>query len=305
MNTRIARQTLELPYTPPFDWARLLRFFAGHQTLGIERVTDTEYTRGIHWLGDDGILTVRDDPHRHMLIATVDGAASRHIGDFAPALSRMFDLAADPDAIRRGLSHDPDLARMIAAAPGLRVPGTWSNFELIVRAIIGQQVSVKGATTVIGRVVSRAGEPLGTFDDGSACWRFPSPAAVARADLHKLGMPYKRIATLQHVAAVVASGEVPIETHPADTLPLRQALLALHGIGPWTVGYVAMRAWRDPDAWLESDLVLKQILLALDPTAATLAQQRLRTNTWRPWRSYAVMHLWNSLADRTGAERGG
>ncbi|MDQ2140028.1 AlkA N-terminal domain-containing protein [Alcaligenaceae bacterium B3P038] len=305
MNSLPARQTLELPYTPPFDWQRLLRFFAGHQTLGIERVTDTHYARSIHWLGDDGIMTVHDDPQRHVLVATVEGAASRHISAFAPALVRMFDLAADPEAIRVGLAHDPDLARMITAAPGLRVPGTWSNFELIVRAIIGQQVSVKGATTVIGRVVTRAGELLGTFSDGSECWRFPSPSAVATADLHKLGMPYKRIATLQHVASVVASGEIPIETHPADTTPLRQALLALHGIGPWTVGYVAMRAWRDPDAWLESDLVLKQILLALDPTATTLAQQRLRTNTWRPWRSYAVMHLWNSLADRTGAERGG
>lgn len=283
----------------------MLRFFAGHQTLGIERVTETHYVRSIHWLGDDGILTVYNDGQRNVLVATVEGAASRHIEDFAPALSRMFDLDADPDAIRLGLAHDRDLARMIDAAPGLRVPGTWSNFELIVRAIIGQQVSVKGATTVIGRVVTRAGVALGTFDDGTPCWRFPSPTEVATADLHKLGMPYKRIATLQHVASVVASGAVPIETHPADTTILRQSLLALHGIGPWTVGYVAMRAWRDPDAWLETDLVLKQILLALDPTATTLAQQRLRTNTWRPWRSYAVMHLWNSVADRTGSERGG
>jgi DNA-3-methyladenine glycosylase II len=217
----------------------------------------------------------------------------------------MFDLRADPKKIAAGLTADPWLAPLVGAVPGLRVPGAWSGFELVVRAIVGQQVSVKAATTIIGRLVQRAGERIDGHPHENTAWRFPTPAALAEVDLAKIGMPGKRVAALQGFARAVASGDVPLDSDTVDAASLRVALLALAGIGPWTVEYVAMRAWRDADAWPASDLVLMQSICARDPSLVRPAQQRSRTDAWRPYRAYAAMHLWNEIADRAGAARGG
>ncbi|EUC21190.1 DNA-3-methyladenine glycosylase II [Burkholderia sp. BT03] len=220
----------------------------------------------------------------------------------------MFDLQADPKAIGASLAGDPWLAPLVAAAPGLRVPGAWSGFELVVRAIVGQQVSVKAATTIIGRIVQRAGERIEGHPHESTAWRFPTPAALAAVDLAQIGMPGKRIDALQGFARAVADGDVPIDSIGSasfDLAQLRASLLALPGIGPWTVEYVAMRAWRDADAWPAWDLVLMQAIAARDPALVRPNQQRARTDAWRPWRAYAAMHLWNEVADRAGAARGG
>jgi DNA-3-methyladenine glycosylase II len=175
-----------------------------------------------------------------------------------------------------------------------------------VRAIVGQQISVKGATTIIGRLVQRAGQRIEDHPHEHTAWRFPTPAALASVDLTKIGMPGKRIAALQGMAAAVASGAVPLDSHAAvDVASLRAALLALPGIGPWTVEYVAMRAWRDADAWPATDLVLMQSITARDPALVRPTQQRARTDGWRPWRAYAALHLWNDVADRAGGARGG
>jgi DNA-3-methyladenine glycosylase II len=217
----------------------------------------------------------------------------------------MFDLRADPKKIGAELAADPWLAPLVEAVPGLRVPGAWSGFELVVRAIVGQQVSVKAATTIIGRLVQRAGERIEGHPHENTAWRFPTPAALAAVDLAKIGMPGKRVAALQGFAHAVASGDVPLDSNVADADSLRAALLALPGIGPWTVEYVAMRAWRDADAWPAWDLVLMQSICARDPSLVRPTQQRTRTDAWRPWRAYAAMHLWNEVADRAGAARGG
>jgi DNA-3-methyladenine glycosylase II len=189
--------------------------------------------------------------------------------------------------------------------PGLRVPGAWSGFELVVRAIVGQQVSVKAATTIIGRLVQRAGERIDGHPHENTGWRFPTPSALAAVDLAQIGMPGKRVAALQGFAHAVATGDVPVDSDLADANSLRAALLALPGIGPWTVEYVAMRAWRDADAWPAWDLVLMQSITARDPSLVRPTQQRARTDAWRPWRAYAAMHLWNEVADQAGAARGG
>jgi len=217
----------------------------------------------------------------------------------------MFDLHADPKKIGAALAADPWLAPLIDAAPGLRVPGAWSGFELVVRAIVGQQISVKGATTIIGRLVQRAGERIEGHPHDNTAWRFPTPQALAAVDLAQIGMPGKRVAALQGFAHAVATGDVPLDSATADASELRAALLALPGIGPWTVEYVAMRAWRDSDAWPAWDLVLMQSICARDPSLVRPTQQRTRTDAWRPWRAYAAMHLWNEVADRAGAARGG
>jgi DNA-3-methyladenine glycosylase II len=297
--------TLELPFKPPFDWPRLLRFFGGRATPGVEAVEDGAYRRAIDWAGDSGTLSVRLHPRKRCLVASIEGPVSRHADALAAPIAKMFDLHADPKKIGAGLAADPWLAPLVEAVPGLRVPGAWSGFELVVRAIVGQQVSVKAATTIIGRLVQRAGERIEGHPHENTAWRFPTPAALAAVDLAQIGMPGKRVAALQGFAHAVATGDVPLDSNTADADALRAALLALPGIGPWTVEYVAMRAWRDADAWPAWDLVLMQAICARDPSLVRPTQQRSRTDMWRPWRAYAAMHLWNEVADRAGAARGG
>ncbi|TCW81465.1 3-methyladenine DNA glycosylase 2 [Burkholderia sp. SRS-46] len=298
---------LELRFKAPYDWARVLRFFSGRAIPGVEQVADGVYRRIVDLHGAPGRLTVARHPRKHCLVVTVDGAAARHVDDaFATRVAAMFDLRADPAAIGGELGRDPWFAPLVAAAPGLRVPGAWSGFELAVRAIVGQQVSVKAATTIVGRLVERAGERVVDDDMGAPAWRFPTPDALAACDLAQIGMPGKRVAALTGVARAVAAGDVPLDPAHADLATLRQAWLDLPGIGPWTVEYIAMRAWRDPDAWPASDLVLMQSIAARDPLLDRLASQKRRTDGWRPWRAYAALHLWNEVADRAGgAPRGG
>ena len=296
---------LELPFKAPFDWPRLLRFFGGRATPGVETVEDSAYRRAIDWAGDSGTLSVRLHPSKRCLVTSIEGPVSRHADALAAPIAKMFDLRADPKKIGAELAADPWLAPLVEAVPGLRVPGAWSGFELVVRAIVGQQVSVKAATTIIGRLVQRAGERIDGHPHESTAWRFPTPAALAAVDLAQIGMPGKRIAALQGFAQAVATGDVPLDSDTADANSLRAALLALPGIGPWTVEYVAMRAWRDADAWPAWDLVLMQAICARDPSLVRPTQQRTRTDAWRPWRAYAAMHLWNEIADRAGAARGG
>lgn len=296
---------LELRFKAPYDWARVLRFFSGRAIPGVEQVADGVYRRIVDLHGAAGRLTVARHPRKHCLVATVEGAAARHVDDaFAARVAAMFDLRADPAAIGGELARDPWFAPLVAAAPGLRVPGAWSGFELAVRAIVGQQVSVKAATTIVGRLVERAGERVHD-EDGAPAWRFPAPDALAACDLARIGMPGKRAAALTGMARAVAAGDVPVDPAQADLATLRQAWLDLPGIGPWTVEYIAMRAWRDPDAWPASDLVLMQSIAARDPSLDRLASQKRRTDGWRPWRAYAALHLWNDVADRAGAARGG
>ncbi len=324
--------TLELPFRAPYDWPRMLRFLTGRATPGVEAVEDGAWLRAIDFNGASGTLAVRRHARKRCLVVEIDGPVSVHAAALAAPLARMFDVQADPAAIGAGLVADPWLAPLVAAAPGLRVPGAWSGFELVVRAIVGQQVSVKAATTIVGRLVERVGKRIDGHAHARTAWRFPTPAALAAADLAGIGMPGKRVAALQGFAAAVASGEVVIERAPvqdaaprsarkhsphagepsADTAAeratldaMRAGLLALPGIGPWTVEYVAMRAWRDGDAWPATDLVLMQAIAARDPALVRATQQRARTEAWRPWRAYAAMHLWNEIADRAGAARGG
>jgi DNA-3-methyladenine glycosylase II len=303
-----ASATLELPFRAPYDWPRMLRFLAGRATPGVEAVEDGAWLRAIDFNGSSGTLAVRRHARKRCLVVQIDGPVSAHAAALAAPLARLFDVQADAAAIGADLVADPWLSPLVAAAPGLRVPGAWSGFELVARAIVGQQVSVKAATTIVGRLVERVGERIVGHPHARTAWRFPTPAALAAADLAGIGMPGKRVAALQGFAAAVASGAVAIERSAAAHAPLdamRAALLELPGIGPWTVEYVAMRAWRDADAWPATDLVLMQAIAARDPALVRATQQRARTDAWRPWRAYAAMHLWNEIADRAGAARGG
>ena len=215
--------------------------------------------------------------------------------DLTTAVARcrqLLDLDADPVAIYEALRREPLIGAAVARDPGRRVPGAADGFELAVRAVIGQQVSVPGARTVAGRLVEAAGDPL-PEPSGSVTHLFPTPealAALAEREPGVFAMPAGRRRALVALAEAVIDGSVVIDPG-ADPQELRSSLVALPGIGPWTAEYVAMRALRDPDAFMSTDLGIRRgarsIGLPDDPTQLVAASE-----SWRPWRSYAMTHLW-------------
>lgn len=294
-----------IAFNPPFNWQRMLDFFAARMTAGVEAVVGGVYLRNIEFKGSQGALTVELATGGQQLLATAHGEVSQYIDELIVPVSHMFDLYAEPHIIDQSLSQDPWLASLVQRRPGLRVPGAFSGFELAVRTIVGQQVSVKGATTIVGRLVQRAGVQVNEGLHPQLAWRFPTPEALAQANLDKIGMPGKRVDTLQRLAAAVASGELSLDVRHGDLGDVRRQLLAMPGIGPWTVEYIAMRAWRDPDAWPAADLVLMNLMTLQEPSLLRLPQHKTRAEAWKPWRAYAAIHIWNSAADVAGKQKGG
>ncbi|MFW2335634.1 DNA-3-methyladenine glycosylase 2 family protein [Ilumatobacter sp.] len=275
---------VRLPVRGPFAGHQLLDFLGRRAVPGVEAWDGDTYERA---------LTL---PHGHGIVAVrlADGyvAATFRLADWrdlAPAVGRvrrLLDLDADPIAIDEALVHDPALAPLIAGTPGLRVAGSVDPDETVVRAIVGQQVSVAGARTVTGRIAIAISDEL-DVDHPTLTHVFPSMEHLASADASHLPMPTARAATLQRVGRLIAGGDLVLDAG-IDRADAVQRLLAVKGIGPWTARYVAMRGLGDPDVFLDTDLGVKHALAALDlePTAA---------EHWRPWRSYAMHHLWNTL----------
>jgi len=273
--------TLELRYRPPFDWAALLGFLAGRAIRGVEHIEDGVYRRTIVTNHGPGWIEVHPSDKTALKLA-VHAPDSADLLTIAPRVRRLFDLDADPQAIASHLRPDPLLAPLLKARPGLRVPGAWDGFELGVRTILGQQVSVTGASTLAARVVQRLGTPV-AFDVDGLTHTFPSPAAFADADL-AVGLPTARAEAIRRFAQAVASGDVKFDA-AVDSEALQEKLCGLPGIGPWTAQYIAMRALSDPDAFPASDLILRR------------ACGKRETEAWRPWRAYAAMHIWQGVKD--------
>jgi len=204
---------------------------------------------------------------------------------------RLLDLDADLGAIETQLRADPVLGPLVERRPGLRVPSTVEGFELAVRAIVGQQVSVAGARTVLGRIAARYGEPLEA--DARLTRRFPSPHALAAADPEDFPFPHVRGEALRALARLVIEGRLDLDAG-ADPAATRAALLEIRGVGPWTASYIGMRALGDRDAWLPGDVGLRNALERLGHPGDGAGALR-QAEAWRPWRSYAVMHLWATL----------
>ena len=248
-----------IPAREPYDWERVLEWLGTRAVPAVEAVHDGGFRRV---LADGQVVDIERVPG--------GVAVSGEPGDIA----RVFDLGHDPAALAAAVGADPVLGTQLARAPGIRVPGAWSGFELAVRAVLGQQVSVAGARRTAEKLVVALGEPVG---DGTALThRFPTPEAVAEGELP--GMPAARARALRALAGAVAGG-LRLDP-PVDLAATRAALLALPGFGPWTVEYVAMRALRDPDAWPGTDLWLRRATEGADP------------ERWRPWRAYAAMLIW-------------
>lgn len=284
-----------LAYRPPYAWHALLAFLALRATPGVEEVRDGAYRRSLVFENRHGVLEVHALKRAHALEARIRFPESAGLLRIVARVRAMFDLAADPAVIAQQLRRDPRLQPLIKRYPGLRVPGAWDGFELAVRAVLGQQVAVRSATTLAGRLVRAHGEPLQFADRGGLTHVFPSAEVLADADI--AGLPAARARTLRTLARAVARGELRF----AGGLPDEEFFArfqGIAGIGDWTAQYVAMRAFNEPDAFPASDLVL--LRAAGHGRALTPAALRRRAENWRPWRAYAAMYLWRAAADGAG-----
>ena len=287
---------LRLSYRAPYDFTQLLEFLAARAVPGVERVADGSYRRTVACGRAHALIKVTALPRASALALSVHGAPPAALLQIASTARRVFDLAADPARIGRELAHDELVGPLVRARPGLRIPGAWEPFECAVRAILGQQVSVAAARTFAARLVQRAGRPLADASEGLT-HLFPSPAAVAAADLGDLGLTRSRVATLHALARAVLERRVDFSAAPQE---LGAALAALPGIGPWTAQYVLLRALGEPDALPSADLVLRR-MAAPDERPLSGRQLDERARRWQPWRGYAVMHLWRAAAAGRGA----
>jgi AraC family transcriptional regulator of adaptative response / DNA-3-methyladenine glycosylase II len=273
----------------PFAAASLLGFLRERAVPGVEEVEGSTYRRSISTAHGPAViaLTPVEDGVRLDASTADDRAFST-----AEAVARgLFDLDADPRAVGRVLSGDPFLRPLVRARPGIRVPGAADGFELAVRAIVGQQVSVRGARTVLGRIAAAYGEPTGLGAGAAVGTLFPSAGRLRRARLEHLGVTSRRARAIRRVAALVAPGALVL-TPDADRDEVAARLLEIEGVGPWTVEYVRMRALRDPDAFLAGDLGIRRAFerLGLEATPAAIAA---RAEAWRPVRASAAMLLWS------------
>lgn len=284
--------TLRLDYRPPYDWQGIVSFLAARSVPSVERLQDGVFYRAVQIGTHRGVIAVSPLEGRRSL--RVDCSRSL-IGALMPLVARLrrfFDLDAHPQTIAAHLGKDARLAACVRARPGLRIPGAFDAFEASLRAILGQQVSVAAATTLAERLVCAFGEPLERPEFGLArTW--PSPSAIANAteaDLRALGIPAARARTLRALAAAVHARTLVLEPG-ADVEHVMQQLSSLPGVGDWTAHYTAMRALGWPDAFPENDLGVRKALGGVRG-----AEARALAEPWRPWRAYAVMHLWASLA---------
>jgi AraC family transcriptional regulator of adaptative response / DNA-3-methyladenine glycosylase II len=275
--------TFHIAYRPPYDWKSILDFLAARAIPGVETVTGEEYRRTISLDGRRGTIAVRPARHKHgnhleLQIRFPDPAALFRIVE---RVRGIFDVGADPAAIARRLQPDPRLKPALRAHPGLRVPGCWDGFEMAVRAILGQQVSVKAASTMAGRVAAEFGEPA--LAGGHACATnqeagrlFPPAKKLAGADLTRVGVTRQRANSIRDLAQAVVSGEIRFDG-AIDPEEFERRITRIKGIGAWTAQYIAMRLG-EPDAFPAADLYLRRA--GGDP------------ELWRPWRAYAAMYIW-------------
>jgi AraC family transcriptional regulator, regulatory protein of adaptative response / DNA-3-methyladenine glycosylase II len=289
---------LELTYRPPFDWVGLVGFLSLRAIEGVEVVTPRQYARTIGLDGDFGIVTVAPSQKPDRLIATIRFPKLTALPTIIARIRRIFDLAADPEAIAAHLGQDAALAPRVAARPGLRVPGAWDGLELAVRAIVGQQITVAAATRLAGRIVRDWGDPLPAGLDSivpGLTHVFPSAERLGAADLASLPMPRARSKAIEAMAQAIAGDSTIFESR-GELGEVITRLKALPGIGEWTAQYIAMRQMREPDAFPAADIGLLRAMAGCDGVRPSPPALAVRAEAWRPWRAYAALHLWTGEA---------
>jgi AraC family transcriptional regulator of adaptative response / DNA-3-methyladenine glycosylase II len=283
---------LRFTYRAPFDWEGLLAFLELRAVAGVERVVDGVYWRTFDEAGVLGVVAVANDAQRQELAVRVFAAESAPLIRVGERVRRLFDVEADPAALAADLRRDPTLGPLLRRRPGVRVPGAWDPFEIAVRAVLGQQVTVRGARTLAGRLALRVGRRLDEIPGvpTGLTHAFPAPSDLARARLTGLGLTGARERALTTLAAAAAGGDISLDGS-TDPSAARTALEALPGIGPWTARYVAMRALGEPDAFPDGDLGLRRAL-GTAGKPVSVAELRRASEAWRPWRAYAAILLW-------------
>ena len=281
--------SLLLRYQPPYEWPAMLEFLRQRAISGLEKVSDGRYLRAVLLDGIQGSISIEPGPG-NTLRAGIRVSKLAIVPSIIARLRRVFDLAADPLAIAQHLAQDPVLAPLVEKRPGLRVPGAWDGFELSIRAVLGQQITVAAAVRLAARLVESYGVPMSAPVFGLTHF-FPDPMVVAHADLTTLGMPKSRAATLSAVAAAwLESPELF-----ANNCALEEAvqrLRAIRGVGEWTAQYIALRQLREPDAFPASDLGVMRALTDEGGLRPKADEVLARAERWRPWRAYAAQHLW-------------
>jgi len=284
--------SVRLAYRPPYDWDAMLSFL-GHRAIpGVELVAGNSYKRSIAFGENSGVVAVTPAANNRVDVSIrfPDMAALPQI---IARVRRVFDLAADPDTIGAHLALDPMFAPLVAARPGLRVPGAWDGFELAVRAIFGQQITVSAATRLLGRLVQQHGAALpSAIKDGEGLSHlFPTPRRIAGVSLAPLGMPAARAMAVTSLAQAIAANP-SMFSRGASLDQTIAKLRSLPGVGEWTAQYIAMRELREPDAFPAADVGLLRAMAAVDGRRLSPAELLARAERWRPWRAYAAMHLW-------------
>jgi AraC family transcriptional regulator of adaptative response / DNA-3-methyladenine glycosylase II len=282
------RHSARLPARTPFDGEGLLAFLRRRVVPGVEEMlAGGGYRRSLTLAHGAGVVDLVPRPGH--VEATFVLQDARDLDAAADACRRLMDLDRDPAPIAAHLGTDPVIGALVAAAPGRRVPGHPDGCELAVRAVLGQQVSVTAATKLVARIVAELGTPLAR-PVGAVTHLFPTAAAIAQLHPDGLPMPRSRARTLVGMATELAAGRLILDDG-ADRADTYAALLALPGIGPWTAGYIAMRALRDPDAFIPGDAGLRHGLARLGVDPSPRAAERV-SEPWRPYRAYAIQHLW-------------
>ena len=297
---------LNVPYQPPYDWDSVLRFLRARSIAGVERVETNSYWRTFEFAGDCGVIAVCNRAQRNRLEVAIETLNVRALPSLVRRVGRVFDTRADIQTVTEHLAQDPGIADMVAKRPGLRTPGGWDGFELAIRAILGQQITVEGARGLAAKLTNCYGKPVdeAVRKRTGLTHLFPTPAALAVADLTNAGMPKARAAAICAVAA--AAAEDPNLFDRAHSLEAAvEKLRALPGIGEWTAQYIALRALRETDAFPASDLGLLRGLWG-NGKRATPGELLARAEQWRPWRAYAAQHLWaNDEQNRSLTKHGG
>lgn len=298
--TEPAKDAVEilLRYRPPYDWPAMLSFLRDRSIPGVEHVDGNTYSRTIDVAGAYGTVSVTPG-EGNTLRATVRFPKLSALPAIIARLRRVFDLAADPPVIAAHLSEDPVLAPLVAARPGLRVPGAWDGFELAMRAILGQQVTVGAAIALAGKLTAQYGERLSDrlAVPGKLTHLFPRAERIAKADIR--GMPGARARAITAIASAVVADPNIFGARRGLKEAIAQ-LCALPGIGEWTAQYIAMRELREPDAFPAADIGLMRAMANGDGKRPTPAELLKRAERWRPWRAYAAQHLWASHVSTLG-----
>lgn len=285
--------TVRLTSRKPFDWQALLGFLEARATPGVEQVLGDAYLRTIELDGRPAVIECRSDASETLSLS-LHGVATGMLFGVVQRTRELFDLDAPVAEIAGVLRADPVLRSLLRRCPGVRVPGAWDGYELLVRAILGQQVSVKAATTFAGRIADRYGAPVEPGDGPGDNWKlFPPPARLARARLENLGITRSRSRTIRELARAVMRGNISFDPGQAVD-DFCGSLTAVRGIGDWTAEYVAMRALKNPDAFPAADLGLLRAFDASEGRRLRPAELEARSQNWRPWRAYAALLIWSS-----------